>query len=278
MSQFIRSINYCIIDILIFNGEYFCYNCYQFQDDSPNPICNGKLNCFALYIPEDTSYCFVTRKPLGQRKYVILESNYQSVPRSSFVSLYKKVTDFCVSKYNVRTQVTTKPTTISALSLGFKQLDKSRSSQLFFVKAVFGLALFSNFYHAQIMTFDVSGTDETNDFGTGEPTVCQYVIKTYPFPYGSGYHHNHHMDLTLFILRHSCFYRRFFIPFLDKAGGKVHSDIFIPFSISMMVRSALFESFFLKNMLISDKIVLFLSIGIGLIVFFVLALKCTNNL
>ena len=46
----------------------------------------------------------------------------------------------------------------------------------------------------------------------------------------------------------------------------------------MMVKSALFESFFLKNMLISDKIVLFLSIGIGLIVFFVLALKCTNNL
>jgi hypothetical protein len=51
---------------------------------------------------------------------------------------------------------------------------------------------------------------------------------------------------------------------------RVFSDIFIPFTISMMVKSALFESFFLKNMLISDKIVLFLSIGIGLIVFFVL--------
>jgi hypothetical protein len=59
---------------------------------------------------------------------------------------------------------------------------------------------------------------------------------------------------------------------------RVFSDIFIPLSISMMVKSALFESFFLKNMLISDKIVLFLSIGIGLIVFFVLALKYTNNL
>ena len=58
---------------------------------------------------------------------------------------------------------------------------------------------------------------------------------------------------------------------------RVFSDIFIPFSISMMVKSALFESFFLKNMLISDKIVLFLSIGIGLIVFFVLALKWANN-
>ena len=38
---------------------------------------------------------------------------------------------------------------------------------------------------------------------------------------------------------------------------RVFSDIFIPFSISMMVKSALFESFFLKNMLISGKIVLF---------------------
>ncbi len=60
--------------------------------------------------------------------------------------------------------------------------------------------------------------------------------------------------------------------------NKVFSDIFIPLSISIMVKRALFESFFLKNMLISDKIVLFLSIGIGLIVFFVFALKYTNNL
>ncbi len=36
-----------------------------------------------------------------------------------------------------------------------------------------------------------------------------------------------------------------------------------------MVKRALFESLFLNNMLISDKIVLFLNIGIELIVFLV---------
>lgn len=58
---------------------------------------------------------------------------------------------------------------------------------------------------------------------------------------------------------------------------RIFSDILIPLSISIRVKRALFESLFLKKILISDKIVLFLNIGIGLLVFLVLALKYTNN-
>jgi len=51
-----------------------------------------------------------------------------------------------------------------------------------------------------------------------------------------------------------------------------------PFSISVRVKRALFESSFLKKTLISDKMELLLYIGIGLLVFLVLTLKYTNNL
>ncbi len=74
------------------------------------------------------------------------------------------------------------------------------------------------------------------DFRTGEPTVCHHVIKTYPFPYGSGYHHNHHMNLTLFILRYSCYYRRFFASFVDKTGGKVFGTHTVFFVLSLFTK------------------------------------------
>jgi len=59
---------------------------------------------------------------------------------------------------------------------------------------------------------------------------------------------------------------------------RTFSDMLKPFSISVRVKRALFESSFLKKTLISDKIELLLYIGIGLLVFLVLTLKYTNNL
>jgi len=59
---------------------------------------------------------------------------------------------------------------------------------------------------------------------------------------------------------------------------RAFSDMLKPFSISVRVKRALFESSFLKKTLISDKIELLLYIGIGLLVFLVLTLKYTNNM
>lgn len=59
---------------------------------------------------------------------------------------------------------------------------------------------------------------------------------------------------------------------------RTFSDMLKPFSISVRVKRALFESSFLKKTLIYDKMELLLYIGIGLLVFLVLTLKYTNNL
>ena len=86
------------------------------------------------------------------------------------------------------------------------------------------------------------------------------------------------MKLGIIINNSSTCSREYLLLHLLLLPKRTFSDMLKPFSISVRVKRALFESSFLKKTLISDKMELLLYIGIGLLVFLVLPLKYTNSL
>lgn len=75
--------------------------------------------------------------------------------------------------------------------------------------------------HAEVMTLDVAGSNELDDFGTCEPTVSKDIVKVYLSGNKTLYHLYHERNLTLVILLDTLCRMAVLLTFLRESGVKL---------------------------------------------------------
>ena len=156
----------------------------------------------------------------------------QSVPRASLAATDEEQADLGVCKDDIGTDVPALELAAVLLLAPFVQLlDNGRSCEVLTFEAVLGLAFFTDLYHADIVTLDMTGADEAHYLGTCKPAVSQYISEADLMLDGSANHLYGEVNLAHGILINTPLYGNVIIPFYGVSSGKflpAHSIVALP--------------------------------------------------
>ena len=103
----------------------------------------------------------------------------QSAPCASLAATDEEQADWGVCKDDIGTDVLALELAAVLLLAPFVQLlDNGGSCEILAFEAVLGLAFFTDLYHADVVTLDMTGADEAHYLGTCKPAVSQYISET----------------------------------------------------------------------------------------------------
>ena len=136
--------------------------------------------------------------PIGLEEVELPVCGNESVPLAPRVTLGEEQTHIAACKGHVDSDVVASQTSaVTASFLGFvKEGHELVGGVLLTSICVLRLA---HLDHTKIVASDVSGSDEQDDFCTGEPTVGQHIVEMNLALDDATYHLNHQGNLTLIV-------------------------------------------------------------------------------
>ena len=159
-------------------------------------------------------------------------SREQSAPWTSLAATDEEQTDLGVCKVDIGTDVPALELAAVLLLAPLVQfLDNGRSCELLTFEAVLGLAFFTDLYHADVVTLDMTGADEAHYLGTCKPAVSQYISEVYLMLDSPANHLYGEVYLAHGILINTPLYGNVIIPFCGVSSGEfllAHSIVAFP--------------------------------------------------
>lgn len=157
---------------------------------------------------------------VGILEFKLRVSGNQRIPVRILVSLGEEQTYLTTCKLHINSDiVTSNATTELAHPLGVvEESDKSFCSVVLAFIMILGL---TNLDHTEIMTLDVAGSNELDDFCTCEPTVCKDIVKMYLSGNNTLDHLYHERNLALVILLDTPCRMAVLLTFLRESGVKL---------------------------------------------------------
>ena len=79
MREFVRVFDDCFNRLVVADFECFGNDSCNFAYNLPDFLANGQFLCILTYVPEQTSYCFITGESAGDGQNVVLQERNRGV-------------------------------------------------------------------------------------------------------------------------------------------------------------------------------------------------------
>jgi len=156
----------------------------------------------------------------------------QSAPWPTLAATDEEEPDMRVGKDDISTHIPASELAAVLLLSPFIQLpDDGRSRKFLALKAVLCLTLLTDLDHSDIVAFDMTGADELDNPGTGEPAVSQHVAEAYLMLDSPADHLYGEVDLTHRVLVKASLDGSLLIPLCSVPLGKfllTHTIVALP--------------------------------------------------
>ena len=158
--------------------------------------------------------------PVSLEEVQLAVGGDEPVPFSPLAALAEKQADIAAGKYHVHSDVPASQTTAVPASflVVVEKGDELVGGVL--LTSIYVLRL-AHLDHAKIVTSDMAGSDEQDDFRTGKPTVGQHVVKVNLTLDNATYHLNHECNLALVVFLDTLGCVGVLVVFLGETGIKL---------------------------------------------------------